>query len=188
MPSPIPHVAAGYLVWKSSRESLTRPNGRLSSFAGIFAFAFLSLLPDADAIPGFLFHDLGRFHNHFSHSLFSGLIPSLILLLAAKALGKPRPASWMTYALICYWIHLAMDCATIGRGVMLFWPLTSSRFVSPVKLFTGLHWSAGLWSIRHLETVLAELLFILSALLLCTALRKGRLLHSPGGETANRDS
>ncbi len=172
MPSPIAHVTAGYLVWRSGREPLTPPDRRFSSPAGIAAFAFLSLLPDADAIPGLLFHDLERFHNHFSHSLFSGLILSLMLLSAARTLDRPRPALWMMYALICYWIHLLMDFMTIGRGVMLLWPLTSSRFSSPVKLFIGLHWSAGFWSIRHLETILTEGLLILSAFLLFTALGK----------------
>jgi inner membrane protein len=179
MPSPIVHVAAGYLVWRSGRKPLTPPDGRFSSLAGIAVFAFLSLLPDADAIPGLLFHDLERFHNHFSHSLFSGLILSFMLLPAARVLGRPRPALWLTYGLICYWIHLAMDFMTIGRGVMLFWPLTNSRFSSPVKLFTGLHWSAGVWSLRHLETILTEGLLILSTFLLFTALRRRRLLDFP---------
>ena len=177
MPSPIAHVAAGYLIWKSGGESLTPKGGRFSSLAAISALAFLSLLPDADAIPGLLFHDLGRFHNHFSHSFFAGLVTSLILMLAAKALGRPQPARWLTYGLICYWIHLAMDFMTFGRGVMLFWPLSNSRFSSPVKLFSGLHWSEGLWSVRHLETILTEVLLVLSAFLLFAALRKGGLLR-----------
>jgi inner membrane protein len=181
MPSPIAHVAAGYLIWKSSRESLDE---RFSSLAGIATLAFLSLLPDADAIPGILLHDLGRFHNYFSHSLFSGLALSLALPLAARALGRPRPFLWLKYGLACYWLHLAMDFMTIGRGVMLFWPLSSSRFSSPVKLFTGLHWSAGLWSTRHLETVLTEGLLILSALLLYTALGKRSILRTKSREKA----
>jgi inner membrane protein len=183
MPSPIAHVAAGYLVWKSGREPLTRTDGRFSSLAGIAAFAFLSLLPDADAIPGILLHDLERFHNHFSHSFFSGLIASLLLLLVAGTLGRPRPALWLRYGLICYWTHLVLDFTTVGRGVMLFWPLSSSRFSSPVKMFAGLHWSAGLSSLRHLETVLTEGLLILSAFLLFAALRKRSLLQAASGET-----
>lgn len=184
MPSPIAHVAAGYLVWKSGRESLRSPDERFSSLAGIAAIAFLSLLPDADAIPGILLHDIGRFHNYFSHSFFFGLIPSLLLLFVAKSLGRPRPFLWLKYGLACYWLHLAMDFMTISRGVMLFWPLSSSRFSSPVKLFTGLHWSAGFWSTRHLETVLTEGLLILSALLLCTALRKRSILRTKSREKA----
>jgi inner membrane protein len=178
MPSPIAHVAAGYLVWKSGRESLMSTDGRFSSLAYIAALAFLSLLPDADAIPGILLHDHERFHNYFSHSLFSGMILSLLLLLVAGALGRPRPFLWLKYGLTCYWIHLAMDFMTVGRGVMLFWPLSSGRFSSPVRLFVGLHWSAGPWSLRHLETFLTEGLLILSILLLFTAPRKRRTLQA----------
>jgi len=178
MPSPIVHVAAGYLLWKSGRESLQSPDGRFASLAGVTAFAFLSLLPDADAVPGILLNDLGRFHNHFSHSFFSGLVVSLLLLLLAGTLGRPRPTLWLTYGLTCYWTHLVFDFLTIGRGVMLFWPLSNGRFSSPVKMFTGLHWSAGLWSLRHLETILTEGLLILSAFLLFTALRRRSLLRA----------
>jgi inner membrane protein len=179
MPSPVTHVAAGYLIWKAGREPLRLPGGRSPSLAGIAAFAFLSLLPDADAVPGILLHDLERFHNHFSHSLFSGLVLSLLFFPVARALGRPRPGLWMVFGLICYWAHLLMDSTTIGRGVMLFWPFSDTRFSSPVKLFTGLHWSAGVWSLRHLETFLTEGLLILSVLLLFTALGKRGLYQPP---------
>ena len=44
---------------------------------------------------------------------------------------------------------------------MLFWPLSSHRFSSPLLLFYGVRWSDGLFSIHHLSTVLNELLFAL---------------------------
>lgn len=183
MPSPITHVAAGYLIWKAGREPLRLPSGRSPSLAGIAAFAFLSLLPDADAIPGILLRDLERFHNNFSHSLFSGLVLSLLLLPLARALGRPRPDLWMAFGLISYWAHLLMDSTTIGRGVMLFWPFSDTRFSSPVKLFTGLHWSAGLWSLLHVETFLTEGLLILSVLLLLAALgKRGISRAAPRGD------
>jgi hypothetical protein len=52
-----------------------------------------------------------------------------------------------------------MDAATVSRGVMALWPLTETRFLAPVTIFYGLHWSDGWISIRHLWTLLTELLF-----------------------------
>jgi hypothetical protein len=70
-----------------------------------------------------------------------------------------------------------MDFFTVSRGVMLFWPLTDQRFVSPVKLFTGLHWSQGVWSVHHLYTIFSEGIFVLSVFLLVAALLRRRGLR-----------
>jgi hypothetical protein len=40
---------------------------------------------------------------------------------------------------------------------MLFWPLASARFQSPVKPFYSLQWSDGLVSLSHFWTLLSEL-------------------------------
>ena len=58
-----------------------------------------------------------------------------------------------------------MDALTAGRGVMMFWPLTETRFVSPITIFIGLHWGEGWLSIWHLWTILTESLFGLITLL-----------------------
>jgi hypothetical protein len=54
-----------------------------------------------------------------------------------------------------------MDSLTAERGVMMFWPLTQVRFASPLKLFFGVQWGLGWFSIWHLWTVCTELLFAL---------------------------
>ena len=55
---------------------------------------------------------------------------------------------------------LFMDYFTIGRGVMLAWPLSSERFAPPFHLFYGLRWSHGLISELHWITLLSELFFV----------------------------
>jgi hypothetical protein len=66
---------------------------------------------------------------------------------------------WFGLVLLCYQLHIVLDFFTVGRGVMLFWPLSVVRFSSPIKLFYGLHWSEGFISIQHIWTLLNELGF-----------------------------
>ncbi|NIV75262.1 MAG: hypothetical protein GWN37_10615, partial [Gammaproteobacteria bacterium] len=41
--------------------------------------------------------------------------------------------------LVCYELHVLLDYLTVGRGVMLLWPLSAERFAPPIYLFYGLH-------------------------------------------------
>jgi hypothetical protein len=58
-----------------------------------------------------------------------------------------------------------MDALTAERGVMMFWPLTDARFASPIKIFYGLQWGLGWFSVWHLWTVFTEALFGLIVIL-----------------------
>jgi membrane-bound metal-dependent hydrolase YbcI (DUF457 family) len=153
MSSPIAHTAVGYLFWRKARGEF--PLARHAA-----AFILLSLIPDFDALPGILSGDLYRYHNNLSHSLFAGAAAALFIGLAAGAARAGKVRTWAGYGLLCYWTHVLMDYLTVGRGVMLFWPLSSERHVSPLTVFYGLHWSEGLWSSHHIYTVLTESLFV----------------------------
>ncbi len=162
MPSPIAHAAMGYLIYRGFRVHLPR---EASQRVGpvphlLIAAVVLSLLPDFDAVPGILTGELGRFHNQFSNSLFVGIGVALSVGVIAWLLKRSNFATWFFFALVCYEVHVLMDYATVGRGVMLFWPLSSERFESPVKLFYGLHWSYGWVSASHLLTLVTEIVFI----------------------------
>jgi inner membrane protein len=54
-----------------------------------------------------------------------------------------------------------MDALTAERGVMMFWPLTQARFTSPIKIFYGVQWGLGWFSLWHLWTFFTESLFVL---------------------------
>ena len=151
MPSPIAHAAAGYLV---SRYLATRSIGIHPGM--IWAGVALSLLPDVDAALGMLLGDMGRYHNHTMSSPVFALFAALgIGLIGWRWRGEFRP--WFVLALVCYLAHIAMDFFTRGRGIMLLWPFSEERFKPPFALFYGVHWSDGLFSSRHLLTVLTEL-------------------------------
>jgi membrane-bound metal-dependent hydrolase YbcI (DUF457 family) len=162
MPSPIAHGAVGLAVFLVLRRQNLGQIDAKTRFPGLglgaIALAF-SLLPDVDSILGLLAGDIGRYHNGVTHSLLVGLALSLVAGSAARTFW--RTSFWQVFllAVFCYGFHVTMDWATVSRGVMAFWPLTSERYLAPVALFYGLHWSDGWLSLRHLWTVLTELLF-----------------------------
>jgi membrane-bound metal-dependent hydrolase YbcI (DUF457 family) len=161
MPSPLAHLAAGYAIYHLARHYEPKP--RLLPDAPLpgtlLVAAGFSVLPDIDSVIGLLSGDFGRFHNNASHSLFVGACFALIF---ASLMWWRRKSFfyWFNLAILTYSLHLVMDMATISRGVMLFWPLTDERYLSPITLFYGLHWSDGWISIRHLWTLLTELVFV----------------------------
>lgn len=162
MASPIGHLAAGAAVWYALRPWNKDNAEQRAGQAGamLAASAFLALLPDADSALGILFGDFGRYHNNWTHSLF--WVPvvggAASLILSAMA-GVSRRKGFLLGAL-CVLLHDLMDFATIGRGVMLFWPLTHARFQSPILLFYGLHWSQPWNSASHLVTLINEAAWI----------------------------
>jgi inner membrane protein len=161
MPSPIAHTTMGYVIYKAYQaRGPGRSLGQLGPLPKLLILtAGFSLLPDIDSIAGFLLQDFGRYHNSLSHSLFVGLVVAGLIGGLAWWIKRSGFIEWFAIAFLCYQFHIILDFFTVGRGVMLFWPLTSARFQSPVKLFLGLHWSDGLVSFRHVWTLLSELGF-----------------------------
>lgn len=140
----------------------------------ITAFFFLSMAPDLDAFVGLIAGDLGRYHNQWTHSLVACMGATILFGACLRVLLHGRFRYWMAAAFCCYGAHLLMDICSYGRGIKALWPFTHERFLSPVLLFIGFHWSQGPWHPLHLLTLLNELLFI--AILL--ALGKLRSLHT----------
>ena len=100
------------------------------------------------------------YHNNISHSLFVG-IP--IALLVAGIFQRAYRSSfwlWFVICLLSYDLHILMDALTAERGVILFWPLSESRYASPIKLFYGLQWGLGWFSFWHLWTIFTESIFV----------------------------
>lgn len=153
MPSPIAHAATGYLVYRLSdlRRRHAPPALALLVTVG------LSFLPDLDSILGLALGDMKRFHNNLAHSFVFGTLVALALGGLVKSLLRITYWRGFTLALVCWEAHVLMDYCTVGRGVMVLWPLTSERLTAPVSLFYGVHWSDGWLSWHHLATVVTEL-------------------------------
>lgn len=162
MPSPIAHLGAGYAIYSYYKERLPQDPRRVWKIPlQLGLIAGLSLLPDLDVLPAILFRDMHGYHNNISHSLFVGI--PVALAVAGLFHREYRANFWLWFAIcfLSYDLHVIMDALTAERGVMLLWPLTDARFASPVKLFYGLQWGLGLFSVWHLWTIFTETFFSL---------------------------
>ena len=177
MASPIGHSAAAICIYAAMRTRMLgkRVHERLANIALILATLFFSLLPDSDSAFGIWFGDFGKYHNNLTHSLFVGLGVAIVAGGLAPLLTCASYATGFLFVLLCYEIHVFMDFVTVGRGVMAFWPFTSERFQSPVKLFYGLHWSQGIYSKSHLLTLANELAFVLALVLIYRMVLRWRM-------------
>jgi membrane-bound metal-dependent hydrolase YbcI (DUF457 family) len=174
MPSPIAHLTAAYVAYRVAAHYAAKSEWTERATTLLLpAAATISLLPDFDSVAGLLSGDFGRYHNQGSHSL---LVAGLFALGFASLMARRWPGFrvWLLLAFGCYGTHIVMDAATIGRGVMAFWPVSDDRFRLPFRLFYGLHWSQGWLSWRHVVTVLTESGFAAAVLLLCLAWGRAR--------------
>jgi membrane-bound metal-dependent hydrolase YbcI (DUF457 family) len=163
MPSPLAHSTMGYVIYRMAKDrSSGQGLGKVGPLPNLLILTVgLSLLPDIDSIAGVALGDFGRYHNGPTHSLFVGLAVALLVAGVAQWTRRSGFFYWFAIASLCYQSHVIFDFFTVGRGVLLFWPLTSARFQSPVRLFYGLRWSDGFTSIHHVWTLLSELGFAL---------------------------
>lgn len=163
MPSPMAHAVVGYFVYKAIvvRRPPSAP-ARGGCFPPLLMLTVgMSLFPDVDVVAGIVAGDIQAFHNAAMSSLAAALIFSMLAAAACRVMERGKTFFAFAVAFLCYGLHLLMDFFTSGRGVMLLWPFITDRFVSPVKLFYGFHYSDGLLSARHMWTALSELLFVL---------------------------
>ena len=162
MPSPIAHLGAGYAIYRYYRRKLPE-NGRSLQRLPLQMFLTmgLSLLPDVDIVAAIIFRDMGKYHNNFSHSLLLGIPVAILTAAFLRQIYHSDFWLWFLICLISYDIHIVMDALTAERGVMLFWPLSQNRFASPIRIFYGLQWGLGWFSIWHLWTIFTESVFVL---------------------------
>lgn len=158
MPSPIAHIAVGGLI----ARRVTRGTSNLSNAFRITAICiFFSLAPDLDVVYAIFAGDMLRYHNQGTHSLLAWLVICGLTAPVFSSMVKGIPPKKMFgILLLCYGTHLLLDLFTHGRGLKLFWPISHARFRSPLLLFYGLHWSEGIFSMRHLTTLANELVFV----------------------------
>ena len=161
MPSPIAHLGVGYAVYRHYKKKLPQDKHRFWKFPlQLMLVTGLSLLPDLDVIPAIIFRDMRAYHNNFSHSLFVGIPVALLIAGVFQRVYRSNFWLWFVICLISYDLHILMDILTADRGSMLFWPLTETRYAAPVKLFYGLQWGLGWFSLWNLWTIFTESVFV----------------------------
>ena len=162
MPSPIAHLGAGYAIYQLYRYRLPPAQRRVWKLPLQPAMvAGLSMLPDLDIIAAAVFRDTEKYHNNFSHSLLLGVPAAFLLAGIFYTVYRSGLWLWFGVSFVSYESHILMDALTAERGVMMLWPLTQARFVSPIRIFYGLQWGLGWFSPWHLWTVLTESLFVM---------------------------
>jgi membrane-bound metal-dependent hydrolase YbcI (DUF457 family) len=175
MPSPIAHLGAGYVIYGYYKHKLPENRGSLWKFPlQMLLIMGLSLLPDVDIIPAIIFRDMKNYHNNFSHSLLLAFPVSLLVAVLVYQMYRSNFWLWFLVCLISYDLHIIMDALTAERGVMIFWPLSQNRFVSPIRIFYGLRWGLGWFSLWHLWTIFTESLFVLVVVLAVNYFEKRR--------------
>jgi hypothetical protein len=180
MPSPIAHISAGYAIYRLYKHKLPGSAYRFHRVPYQFLLiAVFSLLPDLDFLFGLIYGDVEKFHNNISHSLLFGLLVALIFSALAYWKDRAHFWGWFVVSFLSYDMHVILDIFTGERGVMLLWPFVQDRFSSPVKLFVGVQWGLGLFTVWHVWTILSELLFFVVIFVLLNFIEK-KFLPQPG--------
>lgn len=162
MPSPIAHLGVGYAIYRTNKHNLPEDQLRIWVLPlQLVLVAGLSMLPDMDIFLAVVLGDMQTYHNNFSHSFFFAFPVAMIIAALFYWMYRSHFWKWFLICLLSYGFHIIMDFFTAERGVMLFWPFTRARFASPVKLFYGLQWGLGWFSIWHLWTIFTETIFSL---------------------------
>jgi membrane-bound metal-dependent hydrolase YbcI (DUF457 family) len=165
MPSPIAHLGAGYAIYHYYKPRLPQDQRRFWKIPlQLVMMVGLSLVPDLDVIPAIIFRDMKAYHNNFSHSLLFAVPVTFLIACIFQRIYRSNFWLWFVISLVSYDLHVIMDSLTAERGVMLFWPLSQNRFVSPIRIFYGLRWGLGWFSIWHLWTIFTESLFVIVVL------------------------
>ena len=161
MPSPIAHLGVGYAIYRHYKDKLPEDKRNVWKFPlQLILVTGLSLLPDLDVVPAIIFRDMRVYHNNISHSLFVGIPVALLIAGIFQQLYRSNFWLWFVICLLSYDLHVIMDSLTADRGVMMFWPLTETRYASSAKIFYGLQWGLGWFSPWHLWTIFTESFFV----------------------------
>jgi len=132
------HVAVGLLAGRLHGAPRGQTDRRSTTSAGALAlFMAVSMLPDADVFLVALgASDAGAIgHRGASHSLCFAVAGGLLCAAVARRFGWPvvRTAVTGTLAVAS---HALLDAlGSGGRGLMVLWPFSTTRFHSPWRVF-----------------------------------------------------
>ena len=186
MPSPLAHLSVAYVIQRVLRKRGTASpdTPARGAWSWLAAVSVLSMLPDLDAVPGLLLHNMHGYHYVVTHTPAAALIAAAIAGLSVRLLHGRRPWFWFGLTLLCYALHLCLDFFTFSRGMMLLWPFSSTRTLPPFFAFFGLHWSSRWNDSIHLWTVLNETLFAAVVVALVQVFTRAKRTKPPADAAA----
>ncbi|MEK6813497.1 MAG: metal-dependent hydrolase [Nitrospirota bacterium] len=153
MPSPIGHTLASWLLASIAGRKIHSKNEPVFWIAALIA----GNLPDLDLLPAVVvgLEAVSPFHQGITHSIGFAATAGLAFGFFFRKRGIPLSLGWPFFAALTY-AHVLLD--SLGDdtfppiGVMLLWPFSSERFLSPVSLFPGVKKGslADLWDPHNL--------------------------------------
>lgn len=161
MPSPLAHGAVAFALWPLLRNrTRSKSKWQHQVLAGMLMLGLLG--PDLDIAAGYFYGD-GAFalHGGASHSLLAGALFGVVFALVCHRLTSVQWASVWMIGTGAWWSHVLLDAFTTGRGVAMFWPITSERISFPMTMFYGVRHSEPLAWQHHLVTLVTEVPFVL---------------------------
>jgi inner membrane protein len=126
----------------------------------LFTGMALAMLPDADVIAfklGIAYEDAFG-HRGASHGIFTAAFVAGLLALAMPAFRKWSAFLFLAFAMAS---HGLLDALTSGGlGPALLWPFSEARIFAPFTPIRVSPIGAGFFSMRGVETMLSELLWV----------------------------
>jgi membrane-bound metal-dependent hydrolase YbcI (DUF457 family) len=136
---------------------------------------FGTLAADLDIALGYATNRNGfHVHGEFTHSLVAAAIFAVVFAVMASMATPVGRARALLAGFLAYASHLLLDYLNHGRGIMLFWPITSERFASPFRIFYGVRHSDLTDLSQHAITLSTELVFAAGVLILALPLYRRR--------------
>ena len=159
MPSPIAHSITGYALFRGCVHHSNKFK-RLRKVL-LFWSVFIANAADLDFIFQ-IFGDL-QLHRGPTHSITAVFLISAFTALISAIFCRAIVWEIMLFTGCVYGSHLLLDLFTAGgRGMLLFWPISSDFFKSQLPLFPAVHHSRGFFDASHLLFVAYEILYSLA--------------------------
>lgn len=183
MPTPVGHVLAGLALQSCASKHDWANNWRIG-LVSLFAV----LAPDLDFLPGFFAGNPNKYHHQFTHSFAFAFGAGFLLAWFMASQNRLRlKLGFYFFILIC--THLGLDFVTKDTrapfGEMLFWPLTTSYYISPFVIFSDVHRAStsgeflpSLLNSHNLMTIFYELIILTPIWFACLWKARRRRLES----------
>ena len=166
MPSPVGHGLLGLVC-----SSFWFRRGRDKPWCwAMFLLVFAACLPDIDLLWGLLAGGLNLYHRMGTHSFTFAFISSGLLWIVWKRIDEAVDLREWLFLLLAAGSHLLADWLSIDpappHGIMLFWPLSESYYISSSAIFPPLSKDsvADIFQWKNVRPVIMEGVYLLPLL------------------------
>ncbi|MBN2345126.1 MAG: metal-dependent hydrolase [Candidatus Aminicenantes bacterium] len=185
MPLPVGHALAG-IAAQQVRPGFFFRNRWLDAAL----FVLLSVLPDADFLPGLLRGRPNLYHHGAFHSIGAALAVAALagglFFLRTKRFWPPAAVSFLLFGFHLFLDYFSLDLVA-PFGLPLLWPFSGRYFISARPFFSNITRSArsgdffpSLFNRHNLEAAMQEIVILGGLLAAVVALRLLLGKRSPG--------